>query len=117
MNAGKSSSGPAGREGAGARRADAIAGDRGEPGRALRQAQAFLALNARLRERIPENARGRIAVACVEGDCLVIAAASSAHASQARLLADSLLEAAQQHWPEKLTRTRVIVAPGLNMEA
>ncbi|MFO7764524.1 MAG: DciA family protein [Wenzhouxiangellaceae bacterium] len=117
MNAGKSSPDPAGRDGAGARRVDAIAGDRGGPGRALRQAQAFLALNARLRERIPENARGRIAVACIEGDCLVIAAASSARASQARLLADSLLEAAQRHWPGKLARTRVIVAPGLNMEA
>lgn len=75
-----------------------------------------MALNARVREAIPENARGEIGIACVEGDCLVIAAASAARATQARLLAGSLLEAAGNHWPETLARTRVIVAPGLNME-
>jgi len=100
-----------------ARRVEAIAAERAGPGQALRQAQAYLALNARLRERIPENARGHIAIACVEDDCLVIAATSPARASQARLLAEPLLAEARHHWPGKLTRSRIIVAPGLNMEA
>jgi len=77
----------------------------------LRRAEAYMALNARLVELIPEPARGEIMVACVDGDCLVIAAGSSARATQARLLADSLLEAARRHWPEKLARSRVIVTP------
>jgi len=100
-----------------ARRASTIEGDRSGPGQALRKARAYLALNARVQALIPDTARGRIAIACVEDDCLVIAASSSASASQARLLADSLLEAACHHWPERLTRTRVIVMPELNMEA
>lgn len=104
-------------ESPGARRAEAIAAESAGPGRALRQAQAYLALNARLRAQIPENARAHIAVACVEGDCLVIAAASSARASQARLIAEALLAEARHHWPGELTRTRIIVAPDLNMEA
>jgi len=96
-----------------ARRADDIA--RGQSGlsQALRRAEAYIALNARLADLIPERARGEIMIACVDGDCLVIAAASSARAAQARLLATSLLEAAQKHWPGKLSRSRVIVAPGL----
>lgn len=95
----------------GARRADAIARGQGGLGQALRRAEAYIALNARLAELIPESARGQIMVACVDGDCLVIAAASSARATQARLLADSLLEAARRHWPGELARSRIVVAP------
>ena len=98
---------------AGARRADAIAHEQGGLGQALRRAEAYLALNARLVDLIPERARGEIMIACVDGDCLVIAAASSARATQARLLATSLLEAARKHWPGELSRSRVIVTPGL----
>jgi len=113
MNGRKPADNENARERNGARRIGAIAAGPGGPARALRQALAYLALNERLRASIPEQARGRIVVACVEGDCLVIAAASPARASQARLLADALLEAARNHWPERLARTRVIVAPGL----
>lgn len=98
----------------GARRADAIARAQGGLGQALRRAEAYLALNGRLADLIPENARSEIMVACVDGDCLVIAAASSARAAQARLLATSLLQAARQHWPGHLARSRVIVTPELN---
>lgn len=94
-----------------ARRADVIAREQGGLGQALRRAEAYMALNARLAELIPEAARGEIMVACVDGDCLVIAAASSTRATQARLLANSLLEAARRHWPGELTRSRIIVTP------
>lgn len=107
---------PGSGEHAGARRVDTIARAQGGIGPALRRAEAYIALNERVRERIPEGVRGEIAIACVERDCLVIAAASSARAAQARLLAASLLEAARTHWPEALARTRVIVTPGLNMD-
>ncbi len=101
------------RPSAGARRVDTIARGQGGLGQALRRAEAYMALNTRLAELIPEKARGEIMIACVDGDCLVIAAGSSARAAQARLLATSLLEAAQKHWPEKLARSRVIVTPEL----
>lgn len=104
------------REHAGGRRVDAIARAPGGLGQTLRRAESYLALNHRLREQIPEKARGEIGVACVDGDCLVIAAASPARATQARLLAGSLLEAARGYWPEPLERTSVIVAPGLDFE-
>jgi len=98
----------------GARRADEIARARGGGlGQALRRAEAYVALNARLIELIPERARDEIMVACIDGDCLVIAAASSARATQARLLASDLLQAARRHWPEQLARSRVIVTPGI----
>ena len=96
-----------------ARRADAIAREKGGLGQALRRAETYMALNQRLANLIPDRARGEIMIACVEADCLVIAAASSARASQARLLADSLLEAARAHWPGKRARSRIIVTPDL----
>ena len=96
-----------------ARRADEIARGQGGLGQALRRAEAYLALNARLADIVPERARGEIMVACVDGDCLVIAAASPARATQARLLADTLLEAARKHWPGELARSRIIVTPDL----
>lgn len=97
----------------GARKADDIARGPGGLGAALRRAETYRALNAKLVDIIPERARGQIMIACVEGDCLIIAAASPARATQARMLANSLLEAAQTHWPGKLLRSRVIVAPDL----
>jgi len=76
----------------------------------LRASQAFEALDARLRPHLSEASRGNIRVACVEGDCLVLAAASSAWASRARLEAQNLLEHAKELWPGELTKTRIIVA-------
>lgn len=99
------------RPSASARRADAIARGHGGLGQALRRAEAYMALNARLVDLIPERARGEIMVACIDGDCLVIAAASAARAARARMLADSLLEAARKHWPGELARSRIIVTP------
>ena len=96
-----------------ARRVDAIARGQSGLGQALRRTEAYMALNARLVDLIPERARGEIMVACVDGDCLVIAAASSARATQARLLADQLLDAARKHWPGELARSRIIIAPDL----
>lgn len=96
-----------------ARRADAIARGQGGLGQVLRRAEAYLALNARLADLVPEHARGEIMIACVDGDCLVIAAASPARATQARLLADTLLEGARKYWPGELARSRIIVAPDL----
>jgi len=101
----------------GPRRVDAIAQGHGGMGKALRRAETYIGLNARLRPLIPENARGDITIACVEGDCLVVAAASSARATQARLMADALLQTARAHWPTRLTRTRVIVVPSLTMNS
>ena len=67
----------------------------------LRASQAFEALDARLRPHLSESSRGNIRVACVEGDCLVLAAASSAWASRARLEAQNLLEHAKELWPRR----------------
>ena len=79
--------------------------------RTLRLARTYADLNDRLLPEIPENARGQIRIACVEDDCLVIAAASPAWASRARMLAGDLLAAANALWPESLERWRVIVVP------
>ena len=71
----------------------------------LRASQAFEALDARLRPHLSESSRGNIRVACVEGDCLVLAAASSAWASRATALeAQNLLEHAKELWPGELTK-------------
>lgn len=113
MNSGENDSRQGSRQ-RGARRADDIARATGGLGQALRRAEAYLALNGRLAGLIPENARGEIMIACVDGECLVIAAASPARAAQARLLAASLLQAARRHWPGRLERSRVIVTPELN---
>ncbi|TVQ34615.1 MAG: DUF721 domain-containing protein [Wenzhouxiangella sp.] len=90
------------------------AGHRGLAG-LLRRARAFEALDARLQPLLPENARGQIRVACVEGETLVLAATSPAWSSRARLEAPRLLEAAADLWPTELRSTRVIVTP-LNLE-
>lgn len=85
-------------------------------GAALRHVEACAALNRVLSGLIPADARGRLGVVRVEGDCLVIAAASGAWASQARRLSGELVRSASRHWPTPLTRSRVIVQPGLELD-
>lgn len=80
---------------------------------ALRAARAYRELNRRLAPGLPESARDAVRVACVEGDCLVIAAASPTWASRARMLAPELLEQAAALWPQALNEWRVVVAPGM----
>jgi hypothetical protein len=99
----------------GDRRIDAIARDDARLAAVLRSTEAYAALNRRVADAVPASAHGEIGIARVDGDCLVIAAASPARATQARLAADALLRAARQHWPEPLRRTRVIVAPGISL--
>lgn len=90
--------------------ASVSSGHRGLAG-LLRQARAFDALDARLQPLLPENARGKIRVACIEGETLVLAATSPTWSSRARLEAPTLLEAAASLWPTPLKNTRVIVVP------
>lgn len=80
---------------------------------ALRRAEAFLALNARLAPELPETLRDQVRVACIEGGTLVIAAGSAAWATQARLHQHALLDAARRHWPQPLDSVKVVIAPGL----
>lgn len=80
---------------------------------ALRRAETYLALNARLAPELPEALRAHLRVACIEGETLVLAAGSPAWATQARMHQARLLEAARQLWPEPLSGVRVIIAPGL----
>lgn len=80
----------------------------------LRAARIFEELDRQVQHRLPEHARDVIQVACVEGDCLVLAAASPAWSARARLLADELLIEANRHLPKPLTRTRVIVVPSMD---
>lgn len=81
--------------------------------RLLELARGFEALDARLQARLPESMRGHVRLACIEGECLVLAAASPAWASRARLTADELLAEANRHVDGRLARTRVIVVPQL----
>jgi hypothetical protein len=78
----------------------------------LRAGRMFDELDRRLQTELPESARGSIQVACVEGDCLVLAAESPAWATRARLFAPTLLEAARSIWPQELKIWRVIVQRG-----
>jgi hypothetical protein len=82
--------------------------------RLLRAQGLFQALDERLQPLLPAEAQGKIQIACVDQSALVIAAASAAWAARARLESDRILEAAAQLWPEELSRTKVIVSPGLN---
>ncbi len=75
----------------------------------LRMGRVYDELDRRLQPSLPEGSRGHIRVACIDGDCLVLAATSSAWASRARLEAETLLQAARGFWPEDLNRTRIIV--------
>lgn len=79
--------------------------------RTLRMAEAYAGLNDRLQAELPESAKGRIRAACIEGDCLVLAASSPAWASRARVMAESLRVAADDLWPTPVRRFRVIVMP------
>ena len=83
---------------------------------AVRKAELYLALNRRIQPLLPASSRGQIAIACIEGDCLIIAAASPARATQARLHAEAILDQVRVLWPAPLRRTRVVVVPGLHLE-
>ena len=75
----------------------------------LRTARIQDQLDQRLRPLLPDQVRDHVQLACIEADCLVLAADSPAWATRARLEAPKLLEAARKLWPQELTRTRVIV--------
>ena len=81
--------------------------------RALRRAETYLALNARLEPELPESMRGHLRVACIEDEVLVLAAGSPAWATRARLHQGRLLDVARGLWPQPLRGVRVIIAPGL----
>lgn len=84
---------------------------------ALRRAETYLALNARLAPELPDGLRDHLRVACVEDEMLVLAAGSPAWATQARFHQARLLEVARELWPQPLRGVRVIVAPGLESPA
>ncbi len=84
---------------------------------ALRRAETYLALNARIAPELPEALRAHLRVACIEGETLVLAAGSPAWATQARMHQARLLSAAQALWPERLSNVRVMIAPGLESTA
>jgi len=75
----------------------------------MRAAKAFEALDARIQPALSERARGQVRVACVDGDQLVLSAASAAWATLARLEAGACLEAARAVWPSELRSVKVIV--------
>ncbi len=79
----------------------------------LKAGRLFEEIDRAVQPALPEQARGKIQVACIEDDCLVLAAASPAWASRARLVASTLLAEANRHLPEPLKGTRVIVAERL----
>lgn len=80
-------------------------------GRLLERARDFDRLDREIQAQLPDSMRGRIRVACIEDDCLVLAAAGPAWASRARLMADELLNETNRHLPKPLSRTRVVVVP------
>jgi hypothetical protein len=77
---------------------------------ALRRAEAYLALNARLAPALPAALREQVRVACIEDRTLVMAASSPGWATQARLQQHQLLEAAKALWPTPLDSVRIIIA-------
>ncbi len=81
--------------------------------RLLRAQGAFQALDERIQPLLPSEVQGKVQIACVDRNTLVIAAASPAWASRARLESMRILDAAAELWPEELTKTRVIVSPSL----
>lgn len=86
---------------------------RGQPGlaAAIRRAESYIALNRRLATLLPTEMRGRLGVACIEHDCMILAAATPELATRARLMSRELLTSANQWWPSPLTRSRIIVTP------
>ncbi|MEM1081422.1 MAG: DciA family protein [Pseudomonadota bacterium] len=87
-----------------------IAQDQSGLGSAIRQANAFQALNERILPRLPESLRLHVRVACIEQGVLMLAAESSAWLTQARLYSDSILEAARDLWPQAIHRVELFVA-------
>jgi len=79
----------------------------------LRETEAYVELNRRIEGAIPTSARGEIGVARIVDGCVVIGAASPARATQARLAADDILDAARNHWPTRIESARVVVIPGV----
>ena len=79
-------------------------------GSAMRQAEAYLELNRRIQPSLPPDVRDNVQIACVEGDCLMIAAASPVWATRARMLANDILSATNQLWPQPLKSARVFIA-------
>ncbi|MGY6554124.1 MAG: DciA family protein [Wenzhouxiangella sp.] len=79
--------------------------------RLLRAERLFAALDAQIQPQLSELTRGRLRVACVQDDTLVLAAQSSTWATRARLEAQTALAAAQRLWPAPISKVRVIVAP------
>jgi hypothetical protein len=93
---------------------DQVAGNSQRLVTLLKAGRLFDELDRQVQAVLPEQARGQIQVACVEDDCLVLAAASPAWASRARLLADRLLNEVNRQLDPPLRRTRVIVAPKIS---
>ncbi len=94
-------------------RADELASRHTSLAPLLRKAQAYAQLNRRLVADLNEAERQGIRIACVQDQCLVIAAASPAWASRARVLAPRLLDRAAALWPSPLVHWKVVVTPGL----
>ncbi len=84
--------------------------------RLLRTQRVYEALDDKIQPLLPASARGNIEVACVDQTTLVLACASPAWASRARLESGRILEAAQALWPEDLLRVKVIVSPGADRQ-
>lgn len=79
-------------------------------GGAVRQAQAFQALNERVVQSLPDSVRPHVRIACIEGDCLMIGAESPAWATQARLWADTMVNEAAALWPVPIRRSEIFVS-------
>ncbi|MDX1625741.1 MAG: DciA family protein [Wenzhouxiangellaceae bacterium] len=96
-----------------ARGVDEIA--RGESGlaSALRRAEAYLALDRRIRTALGDAVPPGLRVACVEDGRLIVAADGPAAATRARWAADAMLAEAGRHWPEKLRGVKIVVVPGM----
>ncbi len=91
---------------------DQVAGNSQRLVSLLNAGRLFDELDRLIQPLLPEQARGQIQVACVEDDCLVLAASSPAWASRARLLADTLLNEVNRYLDQQpLKKTRVIVVP------
>jgi len=82
----------------------------------LREARAFAALDRQLAPEIPAAARAGIGIARVRDDTLVIAAIDAAHATRARMLGPTLLDAAGRLWPRPLKHWHVVVSPQARFE-
>lgn len=98
------------RPGSGSKRVQHIAQRQRGLGSAIRQAEAYLELNRRIQPELPTEARGHIQIACIEGDCLMIAAASPVWATRARMLSNEILAATNRLWPQPLKSARVFIA-------